>query len=365
MSRAFLPKEAAHRFAQARIDAITRLGELAQENSAQFIVVAGDVFESNQLSRITLVRTCDALKALPVPVYLLPGNHDPLDGSSIFNTEEINSAGKHVIVLRNTDPVPVPGLDDVEVIGVPWFSKRPTSDLCGDLLSDLEPSPGVTRIVVAHGQVTSLSPDKTQPEIINQEKVVAAVTEELVQYIALGDRHSVYCVGDSNRIWYSGAPVATDFTEDDPNHTLLVKLEGTESCQVKKLPVGSWHFLAPHFDLNGQQDLDTLAAWLEALEAKDRSIIKVGFTGSVNLAVAARLEQLLEDKSDSFASLRRRERTTDLAIVPDGLDEDSVSLSGYAKAAWNELVELAKEGDESARAALQLFYRLSGEAVQT
>ena len=171
-------------------------------------------------------------------------------------------------------------------------------------------------------------------------------------------------MGDSNPIWYSGAPVATDFTEDDPNHALLVKLDGVDSCQVEKLPVGSWQFLAPDFDMNGQDDLDVFTDWLQKLDAKERSIIKVGFIGSINLAVSARLEQLMEDSAHSYASLRRRERTTDLAIVPDGLDEDSVSLSGYARTTWNELVELTKEDDETARDALQLFYRRSGEAVQ-
>ena len=86
MTRAFLSDEAAPRFSQARIDAITRLGELVKEHGASFIVVAGDVFESNQLSRQTVLRTLNALEALPVPVFLLPGNHDPVDASSIFST---------------------------------------------------------------------------------------------------------------------------------------------------------------------------------------------------------------------------------------------------------------------------------------
>ena len=84
MTRAFLGEEAAARFSQARINAISTLGTLAKKHDAKFIVVAGDVFESNQLSRQTLARALDALGALPVPIFLLPGNHDPLDGASIF-----------------------------------------------------------------------------------------------------------------------------------------------------------------------------------------------------------------------------------------------------------------------------------------
>ena len=72
MMRRFLDPEAAARFAQARIDAISTLGALANEHGARFIVVAGDVFESNQVSPQTLSRTMDALASLPVPVFLFP-----------------------------------------------------------------------------------------------------------------------------------------------------------------------------------------------------------------------------------------------------------------------------------------------------
>ena len=83
MTRHYLSDEAGHRFSQDRIDAIERLGKLAQEHDAAFIVVAGDVFESNMLEGQTVDRTIEALKTVPVPIFLLPGNHDPLDAASI------------------------------------------------------------------------------------------------------------------------------------------------------------------------------------------------------------------------------------------------------------------------------------------
>ena len=45
MTRKFLPPEAQSRFDDARLRAVHRLGELATERGAEFIVVAGDVFE--------------------------------------------------------------------------------------------------------------------------------------------------------------------------------------------------------------------------------------------------------------------------------------------------------------------------------
>jgi len=360
MTRAYLSEEALPRFVQARIDAVATLGRLAGEHGAAFIVVAGDVFESNQLSREVLARTLDALEALPVPVFLLPGNHDPLDGASIFATREFGETGGHVMVIRDMNPVRVPGLEGVEVVGAPWRSKRPTTDLCRELADSLEPGESMLRVAVAHGQVASLSPDASRPEIIDEAALEAALAAGKFHYVALGDRHSVHAVGESGRIRYSGTPVATDFTETDPNKALLVELSAA-ACEATPLVTGNWHFIREQRALNGPEDLEAFGAWLDGLPDKECTAIKVGFEGSISLATAAALDALMERNEPRFASLKRRHRTTRLAVVPDELDEDSVSLAGYARDAWNELLESAREGDETASDALRLLYRL-GEA---
>ena len=361
MTRAFLGEEAGARFSQARINAISTLGTLAKKHDAKFIVVAGDVFESNQLSRQTLARALDALGALPVPIFLLPGNHDPLDGASIFLTKEFENTGDHLFVLRDMKPVAVPHLHGVEVVGAPWRTKHPSSDLCNDLVEILDPATSVTRIAVAHGQVDKLAPDPSRPDIINLARVEQAIEDKKFHYLALGDRHSVTDIGRTGRIWYSGTPVATAFDEIDPNKALLVELELDGACKIEPLDVGAWSFVAHDRAMNEPEDLAEFEAWLDAHANKECTAIKVGFEGSINLATAAALDELMDTKAALYASLRRRERTTDLAVVPDELDQDSVSLSGYARDTWDELLAMAGHGDKVARDALRLLYRLSAQ----
>jgi hypothetical protein len=112
--------------------------------------------------------------------------------------------------------------------------------------------------------------------------------------------------------------------------------------------------------MNGADDLNQFEQWLNELPDKERTAVKVSFEGSINLATAAALDVLMETQAELFASLKWRERTSDLVIVPDELDQDSVSLSGYAREAWNELLQTASTGDRTAQDALRLFYRLSG-----
>ncbi len=357
ITRVFLGEEAGARYSQARVDAIAELGRLAQEHDAGFIVVAGDVFESNQISRRTLTRALAAMASLPVPLYLLPGNHDPLDGASIFATPEVADAGDGLFVLRGPEPLAVAGIDGVEVVGAPWRNKHPGTDLCAEMAAALAPADGVLRVAVAHGQVDALSPDASRPGTIAQDAVEDALARGRFHYLALGDRHSLTPVGESGRVWYSGTPVATAFDEKAPNQALLVELTADE-CEVTPLVVGNWTFVARQQTMNGADDLAAFEQWLAGLPDKECCAVKVGFEGSLSLADAARLDGLMEANEALFASLRRRERTMDLAVVPDDLDREGVSLSGYARATWDELLALASRGDDSARDALRLLYRL-------
>ena len=86
MTRSFLDAEAQARFSAARRDAVAALGRVARETGAEFVVVAGDVFESNQLAPKVVSQSLEAMRAIDVPVYLLPGNHDPLDAASVYRS---------------------------------------------------------------------------------------------------------------------------------------------------------------------------------------------------------------------------------------------------------------------------------------
>ncbi len=165
MTRYFLDPDAQARFTQSRFNVIRRMGELANANQASFVVVAGDVFESNLLDRRTVGRALEAMRSVPVPIYLLPGNHDPLDSASVYTSKFFTAnQPKNVHVLMDNLPIEV--LPRVELVGAPWASKRPLTDLVFQACHDLQPSPGVTRIAVGHGAVDVLSPDPTNPALI-------------------------------------------------------------------------------------------------------------------------------------------------------------------------------------------------------
>ena len=359
MTRWFLSPAAQSRFDDDREAAVLRLGELATETGAEFIVVAGDVFEHNSLSRSTLLRAKDMFKRLPVPVYLLPGNHDPLVADSIF----FNSFADNVHVIADSEPIEVrPG---VEIVGAPYLSKRANYDL---VRRALEPLPsaeeGAVRMAVGHGQVESRAGEgeDSDADTIDLAFVEECLDKGVIDYLALGDTHSTESLGRSGKVWFSGSPETTAFDdrERDSGNALVVTVEG-ERVDVVKHRVGRWDFRAIDADVNSLEEVVAFLAELDAVPEKIRTAVKYSLRGTVGLSAQARLEQGLAEMEEVFASLKPRKRTMDLHLAPSEEELGELSLSGYAADALAELLE--DLDNPTARDAANLLFRLSAKGA--
>lgn len=356
MKRRFLGEDAQARFDEARFDAIRRLGDVAERERCDCVVVCGDVFESNAVDRRTVARALDALRGVRVPVVLLPGNHDPLDGASVFDTPAFTrGAPDHVHVLRDATPLRV--RPDLEVVGAPWHSKRPGRDLLAEALDGL-PAPAGTRVALAHGAVDVLSPDRDDPAAIDLANAERAIRDGAIHYLALGDRHSRTRVGETDRVHYAGAPEPTDWGEIDPGQVLVVDVDPSR-VRVEAHRVGTWCFeRRAGVALNSAEDLDALAAWLDGLPDKARTIVRLSWEGTLDLRGHARLEALVERARDVFACVDVWEPECALALLPDDADFEALGLSGFAARAVEKLRADAA-GAPEAEDALALLVRLA------
>ena len=360
MARHYLGHDAQARFSGARLDVIEQMARLAVNEQCEFAVVCGDVFESNQVQRQVLVRSFEKMAAFPqLNFFLLPGNHDPLDASSIYNSPTfIECCPGNVKVLKGFEPVQAaPG---VELLPAPWPNKHPTTDLVEAACSGLEQSSSL-RIIVGHGAIDSMSPNPNDPKVIALERLEERISAGLIHYVALGDRHSTTNVGTTDRVFYSGAPEPTDYDETNPGNVLIVDL-GADHVDVAVKHLGTWRFLRRDWQMSSYKDIEALGEWLSSIEDKDRTIVKVSMVGQVSVDQKARLDELLEHHADLLAAIETWERHSDLVVIPDDADLDHFGLSGFASDALTELHMMAEQGDSApaARDALALLYRLVG-----
>ncbi len=364
MTRRFLGEDAQARYSAARRDAVVAIGALASETGAEFVVVAGDVFDANQLAPRVISQSLDAMRSIDVPVYLLPGNHDPLDASSVYTSALfLAECPDNVTVLDRAGVWNVrPGL---EIVVAPWRSKKPTTDLTADVLADL-PADGTARILLAHGAVDILDPDRDNPAHIAMAGLSAAVERSAVHYVALGDKHSRTAVGTSGRVWYSGSPEVTnyDHREADSGHVLVVDIDldsPSHPVSVEPRAVGTWRFVTLHREVNNSRDIADVDVNLDQLPDKDRTVVQLGLVGTLTVTDRAALDACIDRHTRRFAALSTWDRHTDIAVMPADDEFDDLGIGGFAADAVAELVETARsEGADAgaARGALALLLRL-------
>ncbi|MCX5998391.1 MAG: exonuclease SbcCD subunit D, partial [Chloroflexi bacterium] len=246
----------------------------------------------------------------------------------------------------------------------PWVSKRPVANPVEEALTGLAPARGVKRICMAHGVVDLFAPDPEASGVIRLAMLESAIHEEKVHFVALGDRHSLTKVGAGERVWYSGTPEATDFSETRSGFALIVDVDDRH-VTTKEVRVGEWRFVERRrVDVNTGDDVEVLRQWLEGIEDKERTIVHVHLVGSVSLSLQGLLQNHLAVARDLLGALEVRE--DDLQVLPDNADFADLGFSGFADTTVQRLrgkIAEGRDGAVAARDALMLLLRLARGAA--
>ena len=348
-------------FQHARITVIETLGRLATEHGASAVVIAGDLFDRDPVGDGDLGTTLDALRALALPVLVLPGNHDSDHPGSVWRSEAFRRGRPPLVTLLGEQPVELEGWT---FHGAPLPTRKPDEPLVERLLATL-PADGAPRVVVGHGAVDVVAGDHGDPSMLRLAELARALDEGRARFVVLGDRHSPKRVDEAGRIWYPGAPEPTWFG-DGPGSALIVDLGAPADGAVPTVTTvttGTWRYerLTPHFA--SDDDVPALIGALAGLERGHSTVVQVRPTGALGLAARAGLERELAEQAARFAVLDAR--LEDVAMVPT-LDElDALPLPGYARAVVTELTariaaaDAAGEPDTEAIDELALLLRTS------
>jgi DNA repair exonuclease SbcCD nuclease subunit len=209
--------------------------------------------------------------------------------------------------------------------------------------------------------VDSLSPDPDDPATISLGFLETAISQNKIHYLALGDRHSLTEIGGSGRVWYSGTPEPTDYNENHPGFALITAIDD-EGITTKEVKVGRWNFIErKQVDLNTSEDIDALRNWLENLQDKERTVLKLRFVGTLTLSLNGALEKLLIHAQEILGAVETRKG--DLVVIPDDADFMDFGFSGFANSTVERLRASAGESGSDAiasRDALTLLVRLAG-----
>lgn len=192
----------------ARLSTFKRILEVAAEKKAEAVLVSGDTFESNQISDDLVEKTYELLKAHPdVPVVLLPGNHDPLDGPGcIWRRKPFSEPPAHVTVCESQD---IFEIGQASFLPVPITQKISTKDPSLPMVDMAESvSKDNIKIGITHGALAIES--KHQPN--DHPIALDAASRAGLDYLAIGHWHKPQEY-DKNRLVMPGTPEPDDFDQ--------------------------------------------------------------------------------------------------------------------------------------------------------
>ena len=335
----------------ARLKAITRLGELAVEHDVRHVLVAGDVYDMEALSPLSVNQPLERMRNFSrVRWHLLPGNHDPHRPNGLWDRILQRELPDNIDVHISPEPV-VFEEESLALLPAPPQRRR-TLDDPTSYMDDLKLPDGLVRIGMAHGTVRGFGSDDSKvPNYIAPDRPARAA----LSYLALGDWHGQRKIND--RCWYSGTPETDAFSVVDGGRALLVEIEDTDSVpRVTPLDTGYYRWISLAERINGRGDIDFLEKKLrETDDDLGRVLVDLKIEGALSLED---LEYFEERIVDGAAAAFRFLRVEDSRLFPDPTDQDldQIDQHGFVRTAAEKLRREAAEGNDTAAAALQRLY---------
>ena len=365
------------RVQQERYEAIRRIGAVVRDRQANFVIVAGDLFDSPTPTHDTISAALGAIAELGVPVFAIPGNHDHGGPDSLweqpfFKRERarltpdfhlLDARVPTVAVLRDRGDGP----RSVVLLPCPLLRRHepddPTAWIRDLNFAEFGDQP---RIVIAHGSTASFGTGSSPMHDDDEDDagrtgVNTIALDRLpldeIDYVALGDWHGFTSAG--RKAWYSGTPEIDRFPKSgqEPGHVAFVTAARGAAPAVAVVRTGRFRWLGRETALDATDDAQGPAhlddVLLQATEPQspgepgfDGCLADVRLTGTVSLAGRAELDHVIESWR---ARLLRLDLTDDVRIAPTA----------------DEIHDLTARPDDPiiARVATELVRRLeAGEA---
>jgi DNA repair exonuclease SbcCD nuclease subunit len=341
----------------ARQAAVGALGDLAIKHGASAVLLAGDIYDKQQLSPQTLAKPIERMRQFAkISWHLMPGNHDHVRENGLWDRLARANLPDNVRLHTKPGAVRIMESDGTPVFLLP----APLSHIASadDLTSymDKEATPeGAIRIGMAHGSIQGFGADGEASNKVDPSRAETAG----LSYLAMGDWHRQMRVND--RVWYSGTPEPDLFKRPPgPGGTLcnggaalVVDIAGPRAIPtVSPVEIGKfrWHQVAK--TLTDDSQIDLLEADLRSLDADlSRVVLDLQVAGTLSLAGRKRFEERITHGIGA-AVCATRCHDAGLVLQPTEADMDDIDRSGFVRVAADRLKLIANDQSDLERARL-------------
>ncbi len=255
----------AKRLTDATFDSFSRIVDLVISENADFLVVSGDVFDSEHVSPNTRLRFISELERASVPCFVARGNHDyrtswedaiPMPGNvHVFDTEPESV----MLDLKNGNSVEITGIS---------FQKINEKD---NLAAKLDGTPGMFTIACVHCDIDGRGDSVYAPcKLID-------LTSKNIQYWALGHIHKREIVSERPYVVYPGNTQGRHVKESGEKGAYLVTVTSGSVTDLKFVPTQSFVWDTVDCDISGKnypELVDSVSAGLD-----ENMIVRLNIVG--------------------------------------------------------------------------------------
>jgi predicted phosphodiesterase len=352
--RAAMLGDKGERVRSARLESARRVAELARRERVDFVLVAGDTFENNGVERIKVREVAKILGSAACPVYIIPGNHDPVMPGSVWE-DPVWREWSNINLL--TAQAAVEAADGATLYACPVSA----SDSRDDPTRWIHPVGGGIAIGVAHGSVEIPAYEQAVP-------IARNAAAHGLDYLALGHFHSTTFYPDAEsgvRMAYSGTHEPTAFGEQNSGNALIVEISSHGAAPtIRTAPAGILKWLSFRRKIEKPGEIGGLAEELDRLPDPEQTLVECVLEGILFGVEHDALARVLEIVEGRF--LFGRADADRLILDQSGPEWIDRLQDGYLRDAAQELLGAACADlpDLEATAALREFSRLWNEVNQ-
>ncbi len=340
-----LPAGFGNRRRQSLRDVLHSIVARAGAWPADALLIAGDLFEGDRVSRDTVAFLMAEFESIPdVKVFIAPGNHDPFEAASPYATETW-PANVHIFDSPSWTAV---ALKDggLTVHGFGFDGADISENPFGKLTIG-NPDEGV-HVAIGHGSAKGFQPPDSK-DYAPFSPASAAV--DGLSYLALGHFHSLTEVkGDfATTMMYPGAPEGHSFKETGPKVYLEVEIADGEA-HVSPVRCSRVEYRQESMavdDVASSQDvLDALREMAKKVETPP--IMRVTLTGLCPPEIRSEFGSIYDAVANDFTYLDLVDKTEPLEDYEE-LGREETSLGAFVDTLNGEI---ANTTDEARKALL-------------
>ncbi len=349
--------EAGKTLSRARRDVLERIFLEAERSQVDAVLCAGDLFDTPQPDddfKSALLQVLTRLKWKNRPVFLLPGNHDPLVAESVWREPSFRKALPDFVHVVDQELLEVALPNDCVLFAVPCLSRAGQKDPTALIPLRAEGDTRV-RVGLVHGSTFDAGDWKTNFPISKD-----AALERGLDYLAIGDTHGFRFVPPDRKVpptIYPGTPEQTAFDEQDAGNVALVFINRSRQALVQKRAVGQWKW--EELTVKSMEELRLLAMRTDLAARVLRLTLELRVTAPEYQEVEAILGKLQGSASTharvGVLELDRERLRLDLT----NLDALSAGLPPVLQAAAKRLKVQSEDPAQRAAAERALFHLFS------